>query len=219
MEELIKLIASGGMSGILGGITGIIGSIFTTFMQYKTQKMQNEHDIEKIKQETEAMKAEAAMQIQVTKAQIEGAIEIADSESYLASQKVGNQALFSNTWVDQLLNVSGYWKILTYPLASLIIFLFGFVEWLRGFMRPFLTIYLTFLTTAITYLSWHILQKNTTGVLTVAAATALWETVTSTVIYLTVSCVTWWFGDRAMAKAIAKNMNKRNGTTDENVPI
>jgi hypothetical protein len=218
MTDFISMILSGGMSGILGGITGVLGSIFTSIMQYKTEKMKNEHEIEKIKQETEAMKAEAAMQIQITKAQIEGAVELADSEAYIASQKVGNESLFSRTWVEKLTEAPGGWKILTLPLASLIIFMFGFVDWLRGFMRPFLTIYLTLITTGITYLAWDILDKKAGGAITIDQALELWNTVTSTVIYLTVSCVTWWFGDRAISKAIMKNVSKKKNN-DENVPV
>jgi hypothetical protein len=38
--------------------------------------------------------------------------------------------------------------------------------------------------------------------LTALQATAIFNDVTSIVTYLTVSCVTWWFGDRRMAKSI-----------------
>ncbi len=45
------------------------------------------------------------------------------------------------------------------------------------------------------------MQKNHI-LMTTAQALVLYNQVTGIVIYLTVSCVTWWFGDRTMAKAL-----------------
>ena len=41
----------------------------------------------------------------------------------------------------------------------------------------------------------------------------IYNEVTSIVVYLTVSCVTWWFGDRRMAKFLMHMNNKNGGST------
>jgi len=194
---------------ILGGVTGLVGNVITGILGYKTQKLKNDHEINILRAETEAMKMEAQMQIEVTKAEIEGAVELADAQAYMISQKVGSEKMFSEKWIDKLFSVEGkFGRFFAIPAAVLIAILFGFVDWLRGFMRPALTLYLTGVTTVITWMAWDILNKHGIG-MTSAEAIATYTQVTGMVIYLTVSCVTWWFGDRRMAKFLT-TLNKKN---------
>ena len=192
-----------GMDVLLGGVTGLFGNIITGVMNYKTLKIKNEHEAKMVSLETEAMKEEAKMQIAVTNAEVEGAVELADSQAYLESIKVGNKKMFSEKWIDHLFNVEG--KIGSFfatPAAILLSLAFGFVDWLRGIMRPGITIYLTGLTTLITFYAWDIIQKHGLETMTTTEAIGIYNKTTSIVIYLTVTCVTWWFGDRRMAKFI-----------------
>lgn len=213
---------------ILGAATGIIGNLVSGIFKYKTQKLEmelakveNEHDLAMVKAETEAMVMEAKANIAVTKAQVEGAVELKDAETYKESQQLGNKPFFANQWVDNLLKVEGKWKILTYPIASLVAVLFGFVDFLRGLMRPFLTAYLTGVTTWITWMAWEIMQAQGMSI-TGQNAIDIFQDVTSIVIYLTVSAVTWWFGDRRMGKTIMdmqKKGKKRNDDIVGDIPI
>ena len=198
---------------ILGGLTGLLGSAVTSIFNFKTEKLRGEIKIETIKAETNAMIEEAKANIAITKAKVEGEIEVADSNAYLQSQKEGNKALFDNKWIDKLLAIEGYWKIITVPLAVLVSILFGFVDFLRGLMRPALTIYLVGLSTWITYKA-YILLSMTKSAMTSTEALAIFSDSTSIIIYLTVSCVTWWFGSRQMAKAIM-HQDKQNGKSDK----
>jgi len=188
---------------ILGGLTGLVGSVVTSIMNYKTMKAKNEHELAMIQAQTAAMKAEAEAQIQVTKAQIEGAVELADAQSYMASQRSGNEVLFGENWVDKLLATTGWLSWIAGPVACIVAFLFGLVDWLRGLMRPLMTAYLVGMSTYITYLAWNIVQKYGQG-MTSGEATAIYRSVIEVILYLTVSCVTWWFGDRTMSKFIMK---------------
>jgi len=206
-----------GLDILFGGLTGLIGNAITGFMNYKTQKLKNEHDIAMIRVESEAMKIEAQMQIQVTKAQVEGAVELADAQAYMMSQQGASKPIFSDKWIDKLFSVQGkVGRFFAIPAAVFIAIGFGFVDWLRGFMRPALTMYLTGVTTVLTYLSWNILQKYGTYI-TAAEALAIWTQVQSMVLYLTISCVTWWFGDRRMAKFLT-TMNRQNNNNSD-VPM
>lgn len=205
-----------GLDVLLGGITGLIGSISTGIMNYKMQKLKNVHDISMIQAETESMKIEAQMQIQVTKAEIEGAVELADAQVYMQSQKSGQQVMFSEKWIDKLFNVQGkVGRFFAIPAGVLIAVAFGFVDWLRGFMRPALTLYLTGVTTVLTWMAWKMMQDHGLAAMTTTQALATYTQVTTMVIYLTVTCVTWWFGDRRMAKFLTTlNSKKSNDSVD-----
>ena len=204
---------------ILGGVTGLLGNVVSGIFKYKNTKLemeknkiQNSHDLAMIAAETEAMIMEAKANIKITQAQVEGAIEIEDSKAFMESQKQGNKALLDNQWVNALLSVEGKWaKLLTVPIASLISILFGFVDFLRGIIRPILTVYLCGVTTWVTWMAWEIMQAHGVG-MTAVQATVIFNDVTSIVTYLTVSTVTWWFGDRRMAKTI---MEMKGGKTSK----
>ena len=212
---------------ILGAATGLIGNVVGGIFKYKTQKLENErknldnlHQINMVKAETNAMIMESQANIAITKAQIEGEIEVADANAYIQSQKEGNKSFFDNKWIDKLFAVEGWTKYIAVPVGVLVATGFGFIDFLRGIIRPTLTMYLVGLTTYITYNAWTIMQ--TAGVnITNVQAVEIFNNVTSIVIYLTVSCVTWWFGDRRISKTImGMQQNKQQNESDEkNVTI
>jgi len=205
-----------GLDIIFGGLTGLIGSIGTGILNFKMQKLKNNHDIDMIRVESEALRIEAQMQIQITKAEIEGAVELADAQAYMQSQKSASQPIFSEKWIDRLFSVEGrFGRFFAIPCAVMIAMGFAFVDWLRGFMRPALTLYLTGLTSVLTYLAWDILQKHGLQAMTTGEAIDVYRQVSEMVIYLTVSCITWWFSDRRMAKFLTTlNSRKQNDSVD-----
>ena len=198
-----------GLDVILGGVTGLLGNVITGWLGYKNTKLNNEHEQKMVALETAAMKEESKMQIAISKAEIEGAVELADSAAYMESIKAGNKAMFSEKWIDKLFNVEGnVGRFFAIPVGVLLAMAFGFVDWLRGFMRPAITLYLTGMTTVITFMAWKLMKAN--GIeIPIDSAIALYTQTTSIVVYLTVSCVTWWFGDRRMAKFLTNMKNKK----------
>jgi|WetSurSiteA1Bulk_404760.scaffolds.fasta_scaffold00112_23 hypothetical protein len=191
---------------ILGGLTGIIGTALTSIMNFKTQKLKNEHEINLIRAQTAAMIEESKAQIEITKTRIEGAVELADADAYIQSIKEGNKSIFNDKWIDNLFAVQGKMRYISVPVAVLIAFLFGFIEWVKQFMRPGLTAYLVIMTSWITFVAKDILTKAGvgTGGITGNQAYDIFIQVIGIVIYLTVSCVTWWFGDRRVAKFLMR---------------
>jgi len=191
-----------GLDILLGGVTGLIGNAFTTWFKYKNAKMEYTHKEKMVDLETQAMIKESEMQIQVTKARIEGEVELADSAAFDTSQKAGNQQLFADKWIDMIMaNRDRKWTGWFFGLlGTLIAGGFALVDWLNGMMRPALTIYLVGTSSYITYLAWKIMQDVGIETFTAAQALGIFQQVTSTMIYLAVSAVTWWFGDRTMSK-------------------
>jgi hypothetical protein len=210
---------------ILGGVTGLIGNVVGGWFKLKHAKLEKEiraadraHDLAMIKAETQAMIMEAKANIKITQAQVEGAIDLKDAEAFMQSQKEGNKALFDSKWINALMAVEGWWRIITLPLASIVAFLFGLTDFLRGIIRPSLTVYLCGVTTWVTWMAWEIMQKNGIGLSSIQAVDIFQDT-TSIVTYLTVSCVTWWFGDRRMAKSIMEMKGADFKRMDDEIKI
>jgi hypothetical protein len=198
-----------GLDVILGGITGLIGNAFTTWFKYKNAKMEYEHDEKMVTLQTQAALEEAKANIEITKSKVEGDVELADSAAYTESQKTGQTALFGQGWVDSMLNSTGKISYFLKPMGTILATIFALVDVLRALMRPTLTIYLVGLSTYITYLAWEIIQKAGMEAITGTQALDIFQTVTSTIIFLAVSSVTWWFGDRTMAKYLEKKDSKK----------
>jgi len=78
-------------------------------------------------------------------------------------------------------------------------FMLVLLDFLRGIIRPGLTVYLCAITTII-YLDAKSVLQNIQGVLSAADALNLVQTIVATILYLTTTCVLWWFGTRNKSK-------------------
>jgi len=212
-----------GLDIILGGVTGLVGNAFTTWFKYKNAKMEYDHDEKMVNLETQAMIQKTQAEIDVTKAKVAGEIDLADSEAFKTSQEVGSKQLFHEKWIDMIMASGGKWTGWFFKfLGTIIAIAFSFVDWLNAAMRPALTIYLLGGSTYITVLAWRILDKAGIPALTALEALALFSQITSTMIYLAVSAITWWFGDRTMSKFLQQQGAKQNRprpTGTPNIPI
>ncbi len=201
-----------GLDIILGGVTGLIGNAFTTWFKFKNAKMQYEHEEKMVDLETTAMIKEAEMNIQVTQSRIEGEIELADAAAFTTSQKVGQEKLFHEKWIEMIMEAgrADKWYSFIFKITGAVISAsFAFVDWLNAMMRPTLTLYLIGASTYITILAWEIMQSHGLVTMTSMQAIAIFNQVSSTMIFLTVSCVTWWFGDRTMSKFLQQQGTKK----------
>ena len=180
---------------ILGVATGFLGNIITSFTNLKAQKIKNEHDLKMRDYDLKEREQEAKLQIAVQTAQTDLEIEKAEAAAYVESLKNANADLLTTEKLGVLSETkSGF-------IGKLLALLMGLVDTFRSFIRPGLTAYLVALTTVLTYQAIEILSAKE-SLLTAIQAQALFSQVSDIVIYLTVSCVTWWFGDRRTAKFI-----------------
>jgi len=166
----------------------------TSISNYKTQKLKNEHDIAMAKLEKEAMIAEAEIGIKVTEAEVQGELAKADADIFKESIKVGNERIVESKTINKLLDGNR-----TKWVGTFIVFLLGIAEAFKSIMRPALTVYLVAVTSWITYSSIQLLQAKQ-ALITAATAAALFSNITNIVIFLAVSAVTWWFGNRGVEK-------------------
>jgi hypothetical protein len=195
------------LESILGGLTGLLGNVVTSISNFKTQKLKNEHDQKMYDFKIKELQAKTDAAIKITDAKIAGAVELADSEAFTESQKYGNQRALSDSALDKLFSIEGYLGYIATPIGLIILSLLGFVEFFKGIMRPGLTLYLIGCSTWITWMAWEIMQKVGLA-MNATQAVSIFTEVTSIIIYLTVSCVTWWFGDRRIAKYLMR-MNEK----------
>jgi len=213
------------LSGILGTLTGIVSNAVGGWFKIKekrlsieSQKIQNDHEIAMVKAETEATIEEAKANIKITQAQVEGEVELKNIDAFMEAQKQEGKNIFSNKWIDALMKVEGWWRLLTLPIASLIAFLFGFCDFLRKMVRPSLTIYLAGISTYITWMAWEIMKLNHIT-LSAAQATSIFLGTTEVILYLFVSAVTFYFGDRQMNKYIMETKGIDVKKMDDDIKI
>lgn len=193
----------------LGAITGLVGPIVSAFSNYKMKKLENDnadrqrvHEIARLKAESENMIAETQAKIEIQKEETRGEVEKAELDAFSKSLDALKVTSFKESYMDRLE------KAEMFKTMNIIAFALAFVDVLKGTMRPVLTYYLIGATTWVTFMAHDIMQNIAEGAISYEWAQGMFEKVTLTVVYLTVTCVTWWFCDRRMAKFLAKNLNQ-----------
>ena len=180
------------LSALGGTISGLLGSLATNVFNFFSQKEKNKHEIELIKARTQERIEEAKAHIQTLQIQSEIAQEKANSDIYQLSQKLGNRTAAPSQLIEKLFDSK--WTVW---LGSLLVFLLGMVDVIRAAIRPGVTIVLLLTTGYLTYQNIQFMQQN--GNLITAGMVQM---VIESIIYLTFTTISWWFGDRRMAKFI-----------------
>lgn len=192
---------------IAGTILGFLGTALTTYSNYKMAKIQSEdskhqraHELDMVNAQSEAMIKEAEASIKVAQVTTKGQVDLTEANAFLESQKQGNKSSMPTGWIDKLYSQTGWVKYITIPVGTLLLFVFGIVEVVQTGMRSFLTLYSVAMATFVTYQSWQILEQRGVHALSIDQAYQMWTDATSQMILLAVTLITWWFGDRRMAK-------------------
>jgi len=155
-----------------GGLTGLFGTALTKVGDYFQQKQNFKHELDIMKEQRELIALQSELKINEADAAAFGESVKADRATYTRGQKL-------SPWASGLLAV---------------------VDFIRGMIRPALTIYLIILTTYIYVDIETVLAAAGVDYMTIATASELIRKIILTILYLTVTCVTWWFGSRMKAK-------------------
>jgi len=172
-----------------GGVTGLLGTAITSVLGYFKQKEENKMALALEDSRRKTLTLQANINLKMAEAKVRGAIDLEEirqeGEARITSYENDKAAYATG---DTAKNS----------------FLFILVDFLRGIIRPGLTIYLIVLTT-LTYLKADALV-NAIGVdiLNVDDAIAMVKEINATILYLTVVCVSWYFGNRSVEKHDAK---------------
>lgn len=185
MLDLIGALVS---SILAGGATGLVGVAIQRWADYKNKQLdlqleKQRGDLELAKRDKDAVIMEKEWAGRTRVAEVEGAaaMDTAESQAFAASFQ-HDKATYSDGVLDKL---RGWW-------GQLLRFLLGLVDVIRGIVRPGLTIYLCVITTMI----YDDAQRRMGSDLTAAQALELVKMIVATVLYLTTTCVLWWFGTR-----------------------
>lgn len=161
-----------GLASILGGgLTGLLGSVATGVLEYKTRKLDIELQKEKYANEIALKKVDAEMMTKEWAAKV----EVEDSKAF-------NTSLTSEPAVyhEGKLTKEQNWLMVV-------------LDFLRGVIRPGLTLYLCAITTVIYVKAARLLNGE---VILPGMAYDLVTQIINTILYLTTTCVLWWFGTR-----------------------
>jgi len=171
-----------------GGLTGLLGVAFQRFFDFlkvkqeiEMKKLDHEHEANMRKIDGELMAQEWAARTQV--ATIEAT----------AKETVAAETSFAASFNSEPKQYSA--KVKLGPVTG---FLLVLLDFLRGIVRPGLTIYLCVITTMI-YVEARAIMANVS--FSTADAMAVHDHIISTILYLTTTCVLWWFGTRNSQKA------------------
>lgn len=202
---------------LLGGVTGLVGTIWSSYNNRKMKALEMEdrdkqrsHEVNMVKAESEAMIAESKAQIQITTARVGGEIELAETQAFTDSLAAGRTRIFDASYMDRLFAAEGWVKYISIPAGVVLSMFFGFVDFTKEMARPGITAYLLGISTWITIKAWNLLDGMNMAAITPAMATGIISNTINIVLYLTVSSVTWWFGDRMASKGLAKNLKLRS---------
>lgn len=182
MLELFGTIFS---SIFAGGATGIIGVIAQRWFDHKNRQLDKElerqrqdHELAMRDKDAAIMAQEWAGRTQVADIEAKATVDAADAAAFGASFNLEPKQYSSNV----VKPTKGQSWVLV------------LVDAVRGIVRPGLTVYLCAITTMV-YSDAQMLLGKAQG-MTATEALDLTKLVVGTVLYLTTTCVLWWFGTR-----------------------
>lgn len=172
------------LSVVSGGATGLIGTAVQGYYTYKSkqldidlEKTKAANELEQRKLDIQMQAAEWASRTQIAEITTQGETDKADADTLKAAYATEPQQYSEKS-------------LLTHGQEWLMVAL----DFLRGIIRPGLTLYLCGITTMI--------YMQTRGLITTnqSDSFALLQRLVDTILYLTTSCVLFWFGSRVKVK-------------------
>lgn len=206
-------------SSAFGSIIGVIGNWLNQKQIMRNKKLENDHELEMAKVQIDILRAKTDASIKITQAKVQGAVDLEESKSYTTNIVVANQKSFSDKWLDKLLEMKGWWRIISLPLSAFLMCGFAFIDIFKGVMRPGLTTFFTAAFAWITYTAYGIIKEKGFATLTPDQAVLYFTMAVDTCIMLTTTCVTWWYADRRMAKTLARMQEKRLESPNVRRPV
>jgi hypothetical protein len=167
-----------------GGATGILGVVAQRYADYKNreldlarEKQQQEFELAKRARDIEQARIEAEGRLEVVKTETAGRTDVADADAFKASFQA-EPLKYTESGM---------------PLSRWQRWAFVLLDFIRGVVRPGITLYLCVLTTLIYWQAQSVLDAV---YVSPEDAYALVKTIVAQVIYLTTTVVLWWFGTR-----------------------
>ena len=174
----VAAILSGGVTGLLGVVAQRIFDHLKVRQETEQLKLRHEHERELRRIDAEIMREEWAQRVKVAEVEGETAREVADAQAFAAS-------------FNEPQRYSEGVKVGKFGAAMLVI-----LDFLRGIVRPGLTLYLAWIATELYLDSQRLLGGMQVDL---QSAVDMLRQITAVLLYLFTTCVLWWFGTRNKA--------------------
>lgn len=187
------------ISSLFGSVSGVVGHYFKAKEKKEKQKHELaliELNMKRDKQDSELMLAEISVNLEVTKVETEGKLLLEESKGFNeAIAGITKSKTLHNKAFEKLLDGNWFQRI----LGTILAFLMGTVDIIRGLVRPVLTFGSA---AAIAYL----IKTFTVGVANFdnEKQLLLLTLVIDATVYVLTASVQFWFMDRAGARDFRK---------------
>jgi len=173
--ELLTSVFGGGLTGLLGVIVQKVADYKAKKLELEIQRDKQHHEIELRKVDAAIMQQEWAARTKVAEVEAAGAEAVADSKAFAIS--LASEPKRYSEGIPATPRQA--WMMFTLDL-------------LRGIVRPGLTIYLCAITTIIYVQANKLIQ----GGIEPTDAVEIVKVIINTILYLTTTCILFWFGTR-----------------------
>lgn len=170
-------------SVLSGGATGLIGAAIARYSDYKTkqldievQRMKLENEIQLRHIDERIIEKELSSKERIVISESEARVDVEDSKAFRSAIE-SEPKIYHNP--SKLTRAQNAWMVL--------------VDGVRGLIRPGLTLYLCGITTAVYMQAGSIIKKQP---IPIEQSVEIYTQISSTILYLTTTCVLFWFGIR-----------------------
>jgi hypothetical protein len=181
MLDLVGTIFS---SVLAGGATGLLGVAFQRFADYKNRQIDAQMAKDRMAHEASLRDKDAA----IMDKEWAGRLRVAEAEG-AAAMDVQDGRAFAVGLTSEPQRYSDAARLTTGQMWLMVL-----LDVVRGIIRPGLTVYLCAVTTLI-YIELRAIMALQ-ALWTAPLAADLMKQIVITVLYLTTTCVLWWFGTR-----------------------
>jgi hypothetical protein len=187
-----------------GGATGLIGVLFQRFFDFKAKqqdlelvKINNEHA--RLLAQMDVDKANRAAQAseKVAESQAEAQMRSAELDAQAKADEAAARVYIASVDADR----ATYLDSKAQSRSKFARIMMTIVDSVRGLIRPVLTIYLVVIATVMFYWARDLASPGGNSIVDAGKASEIVKSIIDTLLYLTTTCVVWWFGVRPSAKA------------------
>lgn len=171
-----------------GGATGLIGAGVSKYLELKKLRESHRHEEEKRRIDLETAKIESEGKLSVAKTEAEAAIAVANAQASASKVASDVSAMMASFEHDR--------ATYTVKPGRTVRFLLGLVDFMRGATRPLETWFFTGLATYLTIVAVDIIGKMHDVDVVDQLAVDIVKQVFHSVLFVTTTCILWWFGTR-----------------------
>lgn len=185
------------ISGVIsGGATGLLGVLLQRWFDLKNR----DRDIEVVKLNHKNALDLAEKESERARIRADADMAIAEREAEAREEEAASRSLVASYEHDRAAYLDADAQKRKGKVGALIVFMMALVDFLRGALRPGLTIYLTGIVTMM-FMTLMDMLKTRGHVFDNGELLTLLAQIVATLLYCFTTCVVWWFGTRPPKKA------------------